>query len=110
MVAPKKVIRYPEAYRAAVMRRQMAEQQQAQVDTLNQQGAQEAVNQQLAQILLQQAAMKQAMAKAVSERDSPLGAYSFVFSKNDAPLPGFNKRKAIYQDLNLGNPEGERGY
>jgi len=109
MVAPKKVIRYPEAYRAAIMRRQMAEQQQAQVDTLNQQGAQEAVNQQLVQVLLQQAAIRDAQKKAVSERDSPLGVYTYVFA-DAAPLPGFNKRKAAYQDLNLGAGEGERGY
>ena len=110
MVAPKKVIRFPEAYRAAVMRRQMAEQQAQNVTTIQEQGVPGVMDQQhLMQILLQQAAMREAQKKAVSERDSPLGVYTYVFA-DAAPLPGFNKRKAAYQDLNLGAGEGERGY
>lgn len=65
--------------------------------------------QQLVNILLQQAAIRDAQKKAVSDKDMPLGVYSEIF-RDAAPLPGFNKRRAAYQDLNLGAGEGERGY
>jgi hypothetical protein len=101
MVA-KKVIRYPEAYRAAIMRRQMAEQQQAQVETLNQQGAQEAVNQQLMQILLQQAATRQEKTREeqVIDLDRPLGVSKYLFGGKSP----FSKTKG-YTDLGYGRDQ-----
>lgn len=98
------VIRNPVAYNAWLRRKQMAENQQAQMNVLQQQGAGVAVDQQLVMALLQQAAMRDAQAKAVSKRDMPLGVYNYLFN-NGPDIPGYNKRRAAYEDLNMGNTE-----
>ncbi len=98
-------IRNPQAYAAWLARKQMAEQQQQNVDLLTQQGAQATVEQpQLLNAILQQAAMRQAMAKSVHKYDSPLGVYNELFG-GDSPIPGYSRRKSAYQDLNLGHGE-----
>jgi hypothetical protein len=101
-------IRNQAAYDAAVARNNQMQSQQAQnVSTMQQQGAQGIMDQQqLMQILLQQAAMRQAQAQAVSKKDMPLGVYKEIFSGGN-PLPGFNKRKSAYEDLNLGHGDDQ---
>ena len=98
-------IRNPQAYAAWMARKQMADQQAQNVQTFTEQGAQATVQQpQLLEAILQQAAMRQAMAKSVQKRDNPLGVYNELFG-GDTPIAGYNNRKSAYRDLNLGHGE-----
>ena len=97
-------IRNQAAYDAAVARNnQMSQQQQQNVTAMQQQGVSGVLDQQqLMLILLQQAAMKEAQAKAVSEKDRPIGVYGELFG-GEPKLPGFNNRKAAYRYLGMGD-------
>jgi hypothetical protein len=95
-------IRNPAAFAAWLARKQMAQQQEQNVQKAEQQGVPAVVSQPEAiQAILQQAAMQAAMSKQVKKRDMPLGVYGELF-EGETPIGGFNKRKAAYQDLNLG--------
>jgi len=100
-------IRNPVAFQAWLKRKQMAQQQQQQVNTMQQQGAGAVADQQLVAALLEQAAMRDIQAKAIRNRDMPLGVYNELFGKG-TPIPGYNGRKSAYQDLNLGIGGNER--
>jgi uridylate kinase len=96
-------IRNPAAFAAWLARKQMAETQQQNVQTYDQQGVQATIAQpQLMEALLQQAAAQQVLSQQqVKKRETPLGVYNELF-EGATPIGGYNKRKAAYQDLNLG--------
>lgn len=103
-------IRNPAAYAAWLARKQMAEQQQQNVQMAEQAASAPPVqsqDQQLVAALMQQAALKEAMAKAVRRKDTPFGVYDELFG-GATPFRGYNERTSAYKDLNLGHFGGKK--